>query len=315
MSDLFNRPGAGLLFALITSLGLSALVAAVGLFAVDRLSMRAKLAKIDDLYKLVGVRDQELMLPLKDRVSQPAQRVLSRVGRLFSPGSYAENARVKMLRAGRMAPGAADRFMAMRALTLLATPVAAYLVYKVTASMGTVSYLAVGLVVMALVTMPTNKLSRAVEDREKLVRQQLPDIMDLLVICMEAGLGFSAAVSRTVANVEGEMSEEFGMALGEMRAGASRSDALKNLGERVQIPEVQSFVLAIRQADEFGISVSTVLRDQAEEMRVHRRQIAQEKAQKAPVKMLIPMVFCVFPPLFMIVIGPAGLQMMNSGGF
>ena len=131
---------------------------------------------------------------------------------------------------------------------------------------------------------------------------------------MEAGLGFSAAVARTVANVEGEMADEFGLALAEMRAGASRSEALKNLGERVQIPEVQSFVLAIRQADEFGISVSTVLRNQAEEMRVHRRQVAQEKAQKAPVKMLVPMVFCIFPPLFLIVIGPAGLQLSGSGG-
>jgi tight adherence protein C len=132
---------------------------------------------------------------------------------------------------------------------------------------------------------------------------------------MEAGLGFSAAVARTVANVEGEMSAEFGLALAEMRAGASRSAALKNLAERVQIPEVQSFVLAVRQADEFGISVSTVLRSQAEEMRVHRRQLAQEKAQKAPVKMLLPMVFFIFPPLFLIVIGPAGLQITASGGF
>ncbi len=143
---------------------------------------------------------------------------------------------------------------------------------------------------------------------------QLPDILDLLVICMEAGLGFTAAVSRTIANVEGEMSDEFGVALGEMRAGASRGDALVSLGQRVQLPELQSFVMAIRQADEFGISVSTVLRNQAEEMRVQRRQTAQEKAQKAPVKMLIPMVFCIFPPLFIIVIGPAGLQ-LASGGF
>ena len=128
-------------------------------------------------------------------------------------------------------------------------------------------------------------------------------------------MGFSAAVARTVANVEGEMSEEFGVALGEMRAGAGRGEALTNLAIRVQIPEVQSFCMSIRQADEFGISVSTVLRSQSEEMRVQRRQVAQEKAQKAPVKMLIPMVFCIFPPLFLIVIGPAGLQLTSSGAF
>ncbi|MDT7732781.1 MAG: tight adherence protein, partial [Mycobacterium sp.] len=186
--------------------------------------------------------------------------------------------------------------------------------WTVLSPFGAVKFLAAGVGLIACVVLPSSRLNRAVEAREKLVRTQLPDILDLLVICMEAGLGFSAAVARTVANVEGEMASEFGLALAEMRAGASRSDALKNLGERVQIPEVQSFVLAIRQADEFGISVSTVLRDQAEEMRVHRKQLAQEKAQKAPVKMLVPMVFCIFPPLFLIVIGPAGLQISGSGG-
>jgi len=170
------------------------------------------------------------------------------------------------------------------------------------------------LLMLLLLIGPDSMLNRRVEERQHDIQRSLPDILDLLVICMEAGLGFTAAVSRTVANVEGEMSDEFGLALGEMRAGASRSEALTNLGIRVQLPEVQSFVMAIRQADEFGISVSTVLRNQSEEMRVQRRQTAQEKAQKAPVKMLIPMVFCIFPPLFLIVIGPAGIQ-LSSGGF
>jgi tight adherence protein C len=138
--------------------------------------------------------------------------------------------------------------------------------------------------------------------------------MDLLIICMEAGLGFTSAVSRTVANVKGEMSEEFSLVLGEMRAGSSRSNALAGLADRVRLPEVRSFVASIRQADQFGISVSTVLRNQAEDMRITRKQIAQEKAMKAPVKMLIPMVFCVFPPMFIVVIGPAALNMAGSGG-
>jgi tight adherence protein C len=130
---------------------------------------------------------------------------------------------------------------------------------------------------------------------------------------MEAGLGFTSAVSRTVANIDGEMSDEFALALGEMRAGSSRADALAGLADRVQIPEVRSFVTAIRQADQFGISVSTVLRNQAEDMRISRRQVAQEKAMKAPVKMLIPMVFCIFPPMFIVTIGPAALSIATIG--
>ncbi|MEY2420887.1 MAG: tight adherence protein [Acidimicrobiaceae bacterium] len=314
MSDFMTRPGAGLLLAIGASAGLSVFVAAVGILVLERVSLRTKLREIDDLYRLVGVRDQELMLPFVDRVSGPIQRVLSAGGRRFSPAGYVEGIRVMMRRAGRLDPGAADRFLAVRSLSLLAAPVVALIAWTLTAPLGTVKFLATGLGVTACVVLPSSRLNRAVDEREKLVRTQLPDILDLLVICMEAGLGFSAAVARTVANVEGEMAGEFGMALAEMRAGASRSDALKNLGERVQIPEVQSFVLAIRQADEFGISVSTVLRDQAEEMRIQRRQLAQEKAQKAPVKMLVPMVFCIFPPLFLIVIGPAGLQISGSGG-
>src|SRR3546814_1314237 len=105
------------------------------------------------------------------------------------------------------------------------------------------------------------------------------------------------------------------LARGEMRAGASGGEALGNLAQRVQMPAVRSFVTAIREADQFGISVSTVLRDQADDMRIARRQAAQEKAQKAPVKMLVPMVFCIFPPMFIVVIGPAGLSMSSSGGF
>jgi tight adherence protein C len=314
MSDVVTSPGGGLLLAIVATLGLSVLTVGVGMMVAERLSLRTKLREIDDLYSLVGTRDQELMLSFTDRVGEPAQRLLARLGRRLSPKGYAERIRVLMLRAGRTAPGAADRFLAIRALTLLGAPVVFVITYQAAGMLGSVRIFAAGLCTAAVVLLPMTRLTRAVEDREKLIRLQLPDILDLLVICMEAGLGFTSAVSRTIANVDGEMSDEFGVALGEMRAGASRSEALANLGQRVQISELQSFVMSIRQADEFGISVSTVLRNQAEEMRVARRQAAQEKAQKAPVKMLIPMVFCIFPPLFLIVIGPAGIQ-LASGGF
>src|SRR3546814_12166859 len=113
---------------------------------------------------------------------------------------------------------------------------------------------------------------------------------------MEAGRGFPSAGSRTVANIDGEMSDEFARALGEMRAGASRGEALGNLAQRVQIPGVRAFVTAIRQADQFGISVSTELRDQADDLRLPRRLDAPATAQKARVEILVPTVFCIFHP-------------------
>lgn len=207
-----------------------------------------------------------------------------------------------------------DRYLAFRVITVLASPLAAWIAWTKSVSLGgSLQLVVTGLAVACCTILPSRKLRSQVEGREFNIRRQLPDILDLLTICMEAGLGFTSAMSRTAANVEGELAEEFSLVLGEMRAGATRSDALAGLAERVQLPEIRSFVLAIRQADQFGISVSAVLRDQSEDMRISRRQIAQEKAMKAPVKMLIPMVFCIFPPMFIVVIGPAFLSMSQAG--
>ncbi|MFZ6003894.1 MAG: type II secretion system F family protein [Actinomycetota bacterium] len=315
MSDLLQLQGLGAILAVVTALSAAWLLASVGVLFVDRASLRAKLRGIDDLYKFVDVRDQELMLPFADRVAGPVLGALSKLGWRFSPAGRVEQIRVMLRRAGRPEVDT-DRYLAIRVLTILASPFVAYAAWTMAASLGgTLRLACTGLAVACCTILPSRKLRSQVESREERILRQLPDIMDLLVICMEAGLGFTSAVSRTVANIEGEMSDEFALALGEMRAGASRAEALSGLAERVQLPQVRSFVTSIRQADQFGISVSTVLRNQAEEMRVARRQIAQEKAQKAPVKMLVPMVFCIFPPMFIVVIGPAALSMTASGGF
>ena len=152
--------------------------------------------------------------------------------------------------------------------------------------------------------------------RREQMQMELPNVLDLLCVSVEAGLGFDAAVSKLNERMVGPLVDEFGLVLHEMRIGESRSEALKNLSERVDVPEVSQFARAIIQADQLGIALSRILRVQSHDMRVRRQLAAEEKAMKAPVKMLFPTVLFVFPSMFVVALGPAALNLMQtfSGG-
>jgi tight adherence protein C len=178
---------------------------------------------------------------------------------------------------------------------------------------GTVMRLGVGgLIVFLGFFGPEASLNRAIDDRRKKMERQLPDIIDLLVISVEAGLGFEAAMGRVVQNVPGELSKEFARTLQETRVGVSRNDALRAMSERTDVDDLNSFILSLIQADQFGVSISRMLRVQAEEMRVRRRQRIQEKAFAAPVKMIFPMLFCIFPSIFIVILGPAAISISQG---
>jgi tight adherence protein C len=240
-------------------------------------------------YEVENVRDQELLVPFAERALAPVMDGLTSVGRRFTPVGYVDNIRRKFVWAGLGTADGVDRFLAIRVVmaALVLPMVFLLLVVNPLGLDGMMKLIVTGLVAAVLIVGPDAWLNRKVTDRQLELQQKLPDVL-------------------------GALSDEFARMLGEVRAGASRADAMRSLEERTNVPEVRSFVLAILQADTFGVSIGRVLRAQSEEMRIKRRQLAQEKAQKAPVKMLIPMVFCVFPALFVVVIGPAIINIRET---
>jgi tight adherence protein C len=149
-------------------------------------------------------------------------------------------------------------------------------------------------------------------NRTEQIRRELPDSLDLLTISVEAGLGFDAALSQVARNTEGPLAEEFFRVLQEMQIGVGRADAMRALGERTDVPELRAFVTAMVQADSFGIPIANVLRVQSKELRVKRSQLVEEKAQKVPVKILFPLIFCILPVLFIVIIGPAAITIFEA---
>jgi tight adherence protein C len=162
--------------------------------------------------------------------------------------------------------------------------------------------------------MPGMWLRSQINKRKKNILKALPDALDLLTISVEAGLGFDVALQRVTEKWDDELSREFKRALGDVRLGRARRDALRDMADRTGVDDVQTFVAAIIQAEQLGVAMSKILRLQSDQMRVRRRQRAEAEAQRAPIKMLFPMVFLIFPALFVVILGPAVPRIMESLG-
>jgi len=159
---------------------------------------------------------------------------------------------------------------------------------------------------------PDVYLTMRVRRRRELVKAQLPDTLDLLAVSVEAGLGLDGALAKLTEHMEGPLVDEFALTLGEIRIGESRQDALRKLTERIPTPEVAAFVRSVIQADQLGISLGRILRVQAADSRLRRQAAAEEKAMKAPIKMLFPTVLFIFPAMFLVILGPALLNLSHT---
>ena len=161
--------------------------------------------------------------------------------------------------------------------------------------------------------LPNLWLSSKISKRQESIVRALPDALDLLTICVEAGLGFDSAMGKVFEKWDNDLALAFGRVLREIQLGKGRREALKDMADRMDVPDVTSFTAAIVQADSLGVSMSQILRVQSDQMRVKRRQRAQEKAQAAPIKMMLPLVFLIFPSLWIVLLGPAAIKVLESG--
>ncbi|MCU0491918.1 MAG: type II secretion system F family protein [Chloroflexaceae bacterium] len=175
-----------------------------------------------------------------------------------------------------------------------------------------IMYSALGLVLGYM--LPVMWLGRQITARKKSITKALPDAIDLLTISVEAGLAFDLALQRVTEKWDDALSREFKRVLSDVRLGRTRRDALRDMAERTGVEDVQTFVASIIQADQLGVPLTKILRIQSDQMRIRRRQRAEEAAQKAPIKMLFPMVFLIFPALFVVILGPAVPRIIGAGG-
>lgn len=257
------------------------------------------------------MRQDELAKPLAQRTIGPIVIGLGNFLKRFTPVGYLEKKQRKLMLAGYPGNLDAPAFIVIKLLTTVVGIVGSYFAVDYGGDTLQRAVLFVFPIVAGFFG-PDAWLERKVDERRQAMLRALPDILDLLVISVEAGLGFDSALARVVATVPGPLSEEFFRMLQETRVGVSRRDAMRHLTERTDLDELRSFLLAMIQAEAFGVTIARVLRVQADEMRVKRRQRAQEKAFAAPVKLVFPLVFCIFPSLFIVLLGPAALQIAEA---
>ncbi len=269
-------------------------------------SRQASTRRLASLQTAQATLDQ----PFLDRVVIPAAQRIGRLGMRFTPQAWAERTRRRLVRAGWYPDIDETSWAAVKSVTFIVSLIALLLLAQVLD--GTSLFLVFVILLIVASVGPDQILNRRVVERVGAIERDLPDIIDLMVISIEAGLAFDAALDRVVRHVPGELSDEFSRMLQETRVGVSRYEAMRNLSERTDVDDLNSFVLAMNQADMFGVSIGRMLRVQAEEMRARRRQRAQEKAFAAPVKLVFPLVLCIFPAIFVVLLGPAAITVARN---
>ena len=260
-----------------------------------------------------SLEEMELQAPFLERTLRPLVKRLARVGARRNQGGIIARTDSKLRKAGY--PGNLRGADWMGVKLLSAIVFGALLALLLTLLLGIGLGILMGLVGLGLgFIIPEYWLGKKIRKRGEEMVLQLPDALDLLTISVEAGLGFDAALAKVVEKMDGPLVSEFRQALAEIRMGRTRREALRDVADRADAQPISNFVGAIVQAEQLGVPIARVLQIQSQQLRVERRQRAEESAAKAPVKMLFPMVGCIFPTIFIVILGPAVITVMGGIG-
>ena len=263
--------------------------------------------------EVVSLEELELSQPFSQRVLLPMMEGAARFVTRFTPQQTLEQTRHKLELAGRPNNWTPSQLWGMRVVATVALGALIFLLMTISGQpFGKRIMLAGGAALVGFIY-PQLWLGSKIRSRQGAILRALPDALDLLTICVEAGLGFDSAMSKVNEKWDDPLSQEFGRVIRDIQLGKARKDALRDMSNRMDVPDVTSFVAAIVQTEQLGVSISKVLRIQSDQMRMKRRQRAEERAHQAPVKMLFPMVFLIFPSIYIVLLGPAVLQVMDSG--
>lgn len=260
------------------------------------------------------LEEMEMQRPFSERVLRPMVQRFAKLGRRQDQGGMIQRIDAKLERAGYPGGLRGADWVGVKLMSLIAFAVLAFLLGLLIGK---------GAIVLGLLFMivggavgyiaPEFWLGKKIAARSMAMVLQLPDALDLLTISVEAGLGFDAALAKVVEKMEGPLVDEFRQALAEVRMGRTRREALRDVANRADAQPVSNFIGAIVQAEQLGVPIAKVLQIQSNQLRIERRQRAEEAAAKAPVKMLFPMVGCIFPTIFIVILGPAIVTVMGGG--
>ena len=263
-----------------------------------------------------NLEELELQQPFLDRTLRPVASSLSAALGRYTSASFADKTEKRLALAGKPGDLRVADFLAVKVVSAILFAIAFFLAFLLLLNTGPVMALLLGGAGVAIGWIaPEFWLGRRIRGRQKAILMSIPDALDLLTISVRAGLGFDAALGKVVEKMAGPLTDEFRRALAEVRVGKARRDALRDIVPRTEVAPLTNFIGAIIQAEQLGVSISKVLQVQSEQLRIERRQRAEEQAAKAPIKILFPLVGCIFPSLFIIILGPAIISIIkNLGG-